>query len=171
VKDAESQRAAPPVWLAAPGEAQTVARLMTEFRDHAGRDGPSDNAFLAGVERLLDERATDYLLASPDPDAAPAGVCQLRYRHSLWTAAEDCWLEDLFVREGARGRGVGAALLEAVVARARERGCRRIELDVSEANEPALRLYERFGFSASHKTEPPARSLYLGLRLGESGAP
>ena len=154
-----------PVWLAGPGEAESVARLLVAFRDHNGHDWPSDNAILASVERLLDDPATEILLSAPDEDAPPAGVCQLRFRWSVWTAAPDCWLEDLFVTASARGRGVGAALVEAALERARARGCRRIELDTSERNDGALRLYERFGFSASSKSEPPARDLFLGLRL------
>jgi ribosomal protein S18 acetylase RimI-like enzyme len=52
------------------------------------------------------------------------------------------------VREPARGGGVGRALAQAAIARARERGCRRIELDVNEDNPAALALYEGLGFSA-----------------------
>lgn len=154
-----------PVWLAGPGEAEVVARLLVEFRDAIGRPWPSANAFLAGVERLIEQRETEYLLGAPDEDAAPAGVCQLRFRHSLWTASEDCWLEDLFVRPASRGHGLGAALVEAAVGRARERGCRRIELDTAEDNATAIALYERCGFSTTSKSEPPARGLLLGRAL------
>ena len=115
-----------------------MAQLLVEFRDHMSLDWPSDNAFYAGVERLLEDPDTEYLLGSPDDDSPPAGVVQLRYRHALWWAAEDCTLEDLFVREEARGSGLGRTLVEATIARARERGCRRIELDVWERNEAAL---------------------------------
>ena len=41
-------------WLAQPDEAEAVAALLVAFRDHMGSDWPSENAFLAGVERLLD---------------------------------------------------------------------------------------------------------------------
>ena len=118
-------------WVAEPHEAEIVARLLIEFRDWYGRDWPSDNAFLAGVERLIERTDTEYLLATPDDDSPPAGVCQLRYRWGIWLAAEDCWLEDLYVRDDARRTGVGSALVELAIGRARERGCRRVELDVS----------------------------------------
>ena len=151
-------------WRAEPAEAETVARLLVEFRDWHGRDWPSGNAFLAGVERLIERTDAEFLLATPDDDSPPAGVCQLRYRFGIWFASEDCWLEDMFVREGARGHGVGAALLEAAVARARDRGCRRIELDVNERNPEALALYERFGFAVS--TKPPGgRDVLMRLAL------
>jgi GNAT superfamily N-acetyltransferase len=139
----------PPAWLAGRAEAEAVARLLVEFRDHLGRSWPSDNAFLAGVERLIGDRLTEYLLAAPDEDSGPAAVAQLRFRYGLWYAAEDCWLEDLYVRPGARRRGLGAALVAATLERARARGARRVELDVDRANPAAVALYERFGFSSS----------------------
>ena len=35
------------------------------------------------------------------------GVAQIRFRWSVWKTAEDCWLEDLYVRESARRAGSG----------------------------------------------------------------
>jgi ribosomal protein S18 acetylase RimI-like enzyme len=46
----------------------------------------------------------------------------------------------------ARGRGLGAELLRALLALARERGVHAMSLNVSGANTPARRLYERHGF-------------------------
>ena len=91
-------------------------------------------------------------------------MCQLRYRFGVWLGTPDCWLEDLFVRESARGRGMGRALAEAAIARARERGCRRIELDVNDANPAALALYEALGFSAWVE-RAGGQNLLMRLRL------
>jgi RimJ/RimL family protein N-acetyltransferase len=52
----------------------------------------------------------------------------------------------LMVAAGARRQGVGSALLEKAVAWARESGVRKLELHVFPHNEPAIRLYEQFGF-------------------------
>ena len=154
----------PQVWVAEPDEAETVARLLVGFRDHLGHDWPSENAFLAGVEKLIEDRNTDFVIGAPDADAPPAGVVALRYRHSLWTASDDCLLEDVFVEEGARGTGLGRALVAFALDRARERGCRRAELDVNEANEPALALYESLGFGK--KSTPWAgRDLFINVKL------
>jgi ribosomal protein S18 acetylase RimI-like enzyme len=135
------------VWRAEPHEAEVVARLLVGFRDHLGLDWPSDNAFLAGVERLIEQPDTAFLLAAPS-DGPPGGVAQVRFRYGLWWAADDCLLEDLFVREEARGYGLGRALVQGVIDLAAERGCRRIELDTNEANEAAVALYESLGFCA-----------------------
>jgi RimJ/RimL family protein N-acetyltransferase len=53
----------------------------------------------------------------------------------------------LMVAAAWRRRGVGRALLEQAVAWAREAGIRKLELHVFPHNEPALALYERFGFA------------------------
>ena len=153
-----------PVWRAQPHEAEVVGELLAAFRDYYGRDWPSDNAMIATVERLIEQPDVEFLLASPDDDAPPAAVCQLRYRLSVWTAAPDCWLEDLFVAEEVRRAGLGAALVEAAIAQARERGCRRIELDTNEENAAALALYHRFGFSERAKGGG-GRDLFLQAKI------
>jgi ribosomal protein S18 acetylase RimI-like enzyme len=153
----------PHVWRADATEAESVARLLVAFRDHLGLDWPSPNAFLAGVERLLDDVSTDFLLGAPHADAPPAGIVQLRCRWSVWRAGPDCELEDLYVDPGARRVGLGRALLDAAIAQARERDCRRISLDAASTNEGGLALYRAVGFSAD--AYEGGESLCLKLRL------
>jgi len=133
---------------------------MIGFRNWWGRDEPDDAAFEAGVRRLLADPNTDFLLAGEPP----LGVCQLRYRFAVWTGANDCSLEDIFVEPQARGSGVGKALVEAAFERARERACARMELDVNEANPAALALYESLGFE-SWSDPPGGRNLLMRRRL------
>lgn len=136
------------VWVAGAAEAPAIAALLGEFRDWMGRSVPDDSALLGSVELLLAGEDCEYLLAAPTPEGEGEAICQLRYRHGVWYSAPDCWLEDLYVRPVARGRGLGGALIEASFARARARGCRRIELDTDTGNPPAMGLYRRLGFSA-----------------------
>jgi ribosomal protein S18 acetylase RimI-like enzyme len=131
------------VWRAAPEEAPAVAALLAAFRDHLGYDFPSDDSLLASVERIIVRDDAEYLLAGDDE---PVAVAQVRYRWSVWWDAEDCWLEDLYVRPEARGSGLGRALTETVIERARERRCRRVELDVNSENPAAMALYRSLGF-------------------------
>ena len=133
------------VRLAGPDDIDVVARLLTEFREHEGRDWPPEESIRAGVERLMARDDTEYLLGG-DP---PAGVVQLRYRWGVWWDAEDCNMEDVFVRAEARGSGLGRALVSAAIDRARERGCRRMELDTGEDNTAAQGLYRSLGFRSN----------------------
>jgi GNAT superfamily N-acetyltransferase len=150
-------------WIAGLPEAPAVARLLGEFRDSMGSSGPPYDKMLASVQRIMDGDDGQFLLAAAQHGADPQGVCQIRFRWSVWKSADDCWLEDLYVRETARRSGFGRALVEAVVARARERGCRRVELDVNEDNAPALALYQACGFTLQPK--PPGRTLFVGRAL------
>jgi len=145
-----------------------VADLLVAFRDHLGRDWPSGNAFLANVERLLERGESEFLLGAAHDDAPPAAVAQLRFRFGLWWAAPDCLLEDLFVDEAARGAGLGRAMLDAVVARAAERGCRRVELDTGEDNAAARALYEAAGF-VSGEGEPGRLGIFYRRHLPGPG--
>jgi len=151
------------VWRAGLSDAGSVVQLLGEFRDHLGYEWPADESILASVNQLIEGEDTEYWLAGTDAGATAAGVCQLRFRLSVWTGVDDCWLEDLFVRASERGTGLGRALVVAAMDRARERGCARIELDTEEANRPAVALYESLGFSDTSKG--PSRGLFMGARL------
>jgi ribosomal protein S18 acetylase RimI-like enzyme len=137
---------------------------MAAFRDHLRLSTPSDDEMRHGVERLLRDAETEFLLAAAEDGAPPAGVAQLRFRYGVWRSGGDCLLEDLYVEESARGAGLGHALVGATLDRARARGCRRVELDVNESNEAAQRLYGSFGFSATSNTYG-ARDLYMRLHI------
>jgi ribosomal protein S18 acetylase RimI-like enzyme len=140
-----------------------VAGLLAQFRQWFGYDEPHDDPLLASVERLLRDPNTDYLLGAAG-DGAPSGVVQQRYRHSVWTGSDDAWLEDLYVADAARGTGLGRALTEYAIERARERGCGRIQLDVNFANEAARALYESLGFSP-WQDHPGGDALYMTRKL------
>jgi len=147
---------------AGPEDLEAVTGLIAEFRDWWGKTEPAVEVIREVTSQLLDHDHTEFLLAFDDGGKA-VGLCQLRYRLSVWTAAEDCWLEDLFMTESARGGGHGRQLVEAAFESARARGCRRIELDVNEQNTGALRFYESLGFSSEPK--PPGRTLFLSRTL------
>ena len=154
---------APVVRVARDPDLDAVSGLMAAFRDWWGYAEPADEALRASVAPLLGDPATTFLLGAPSPGAPHAGVCQLRFRPSVWTGADDCWLEDLFVDETARRTGLGRALVEAAVDHARARGCRRMELDVNERNTTAIAFYRGVGFTTEPK--PPGRTLFVARRL------
>jgi ribosomal-protein-alanine acetyltransferase len=71
---------------------------------------------------------------------APAGYAV------AWAVAGEAQIFDIAVSPGLVRRGVGRALLEALLEAARSAGCARATLEVGEANSPARRLYESQGF-------------------------
>ena len=64
------------------------------------------------------------------------------------------------VAEKARGKGVGSALLDAILTLAREQGCRAVSLSVDRQN-PAQRLYQRKGFRDAGVSDPTDSSVTM----------
>jgi ribosomal protein S18 acetylase RimI-like enzyme len=152
------------VWLAGEEDVGAIVSLVAEFRDWWRKSKPTDEGIRDTVEQLVGDPKTDFLLAASDGADGAAGVCQLRYRLSVWTGVDDCWLEDLYVQEEARGAGLGRALVRAALGRAEARGCRRVELDVNEDNTEAIAFYRSLGFTTEPK--PPGRTLFVSRKLG-----
>ncbi|MEM6727120.1 MAG: GNAT family N-acetyltransferase, partial [Pseudomonadota bacterium] len=73
-------------------------------------------------------------------------------------------MDGIFVDEGARGMGVGTALLDAVVWTARMNRCARVRLDVVRENARARALYERYGFEEVGKLRAGILAPLLGFR-------
>ena len=78
-------------------------------------------------------------------DGVPVGFALCFQNFSTWTGRPSLYLEDLFVREAARGKGVGKALLSHLAALALERNCTRFEWSVLDWNEPAIAFYRTMG--------------------------
>ena len=78
------------------------------------------------------------------------GIVHYLFHRSCWTIGDYCYLQDLFVAEGARHLGLGRALIAAVEERARRAGASRVYWLTHESNATARALYdklaERSGF-------------------------
>jgi len=93
-------------------------------------------------------------------DGEPAGCVAMRPLNDPGI----CEMKRLYVRPGHRGLKFGAALLEAIVQRAREAGYRAMRLDTLPSMERAIAMYERFGFK---DIEPYCQNPHEGVRYLE----
>jgi GNAT superfamily N-acetyltransferase len=75
----------------------------------------------------------------------PAGFALFFHNYSTFLAQRGLYLEDLFVLQEWRGRGLGRQLLAHLARIAVERNCGRMEWSVLDWNEPALRVYRGIG--------------------------
>jgi GNAT superfamily N-acetyltransferase len=82
-------------------------------------------------------------------DGQPCGFALFFHNFSTFLGKPGLYLEDLYVRPGARGRGLGSYLLAWLARLALERGCGRFEWAVLDWNEPALRVYRGLGAQAA----------------------
>lgn len=78
-------------------------------------------------------------------DGAVVG-CALWFKNfSTWDGVHGIYLEDLYVRPGARGSGLGKALLVALADECVRQGYTRLQWSVLDWNEPAIGFYDSLG--------------------------
>lgn len=73
----------------------------------------------------------------------PVGFVLFFHNYSTFLGRPGIYIEDLFVDEAFRRRGLGGALLRYVAGLARERECGRLEWSVLDWNQPAINFYRK----------------------------
>lgn len=91
----------------------------------------------------------DGLLLGARSESGLLGYACLHWHFGSLAARESVLLNDLYVREEARGRGIGRGLILASAEIARERGAAYVEWATSPDNETARRLYDSLGAERS----------------------
>lgn len=76
-------------------------------------------------------------------DGKAVGLTHYLYHRSCWSLVDNCYLQDLFTDEAARGHGVGTALIEAVRQEAAKIGVTNVYWMTHETNATARKLYDR----------------------------
>jgi GNAT superfamily N-acetyltransferase len=82
-------------------------------------------------------------------DGQPCGFALFFHNFSTFVGKPGLYLEDLYVRPAARGRGLGSHMLAWLARLALQRGCGRFEWSVLDWNEPALKVYRGLGARAA----------------------
>lgn len=90
------------------------------------------------------------LLAENEGDEGPdyLGLALYYFTFSTFVGKPTLWLEDIFVPEEFRGRGIGTALLRRLAQVALEKDCGRMEWTVLDWNEPSSQYYFSLGAKA-----------------------
>jgi len=76
-------------------------------------------------------------------DGKPVGLVHYLYHRSCWSEVNNCYLQDLFADEAARGKGVATALIKAVQDEAASVGVTNVYWMTHETNATARRLYDK----------------------------
>ncbi len=147
--------------LATDGELSLVAQLHVDFNAEFDDPAPPAEWLAERYRELIAGGDTEVLVIG-----TPAvGFAALRYRPSLYADELEAYLAELYIVPAERGVGLGRALLEAVLARARERGAGYIDLNTSETDTAAIRLYESLGFSRTEGKPGGALCFYYEREL------
>jgi len=98
-----------------------------------------------GLAALL-ASPTGHIAIARDTASRAVGMATAQLVISTAEGAPSAWIEDVVVREDFRGKGLGRALLDAVLDWARSRGAVRAQLLADLDNAPALAFYDRIGW-------------------------
>ncbi len=129
--------------------------LVTITEEQLGRDGFGENPRFRALIAEWGRQAAGYALI-------------FNY-FSTW-AGRGLFLEDLFVREAFRGRGIGRALLAAVARIAVEEQCYGVHWEVLDWNEKAIELYRAMGGEFRDQWRPVLLTGEALLRLAEKAS-
>ena len=122
---------------------ELVVPLFDAYRTWYGESSDVDGARNFLTHRLRNNESVILLAVAEEQ---PVGFTQLYPLFSSISMAPIWLLNDLFVDEAFRGRGVGTLLLEAATEFARQTDAGRIELETEISNTLAQKLYERLGW-------------------------
>jgi GNAT superfamily N-acetyltransferase len=147
------------VRVATRDDADAIGRLLYAFNREFDEPAPAPSALAERMRLLLDGGDTVVLLAD-DGLKGPAGLAVLRFRAAIWSAGLECYLAELYVTPDRRGRGLGRALMEAVLREARGRGADTMDIGVDEPDVAARRLYESLGFTNRAGEDGPLMYVY-----------
>ena len=95
--------------------------------------------------RLLTAEIDPHGFCAVDDEGLMLGIVHYLFHTTSWAIAPNCYLQDLYVAESARGRGSGRALIEAVYAVADARGVADVYWTTQHFNHTARRLYDTMG--------------------------
>ena len=119
--------------------------LWDGYNAFYGRSGPTalaEEITRTSWSRFLDENEPVHALVA-ESEGRLLGLAHYLFHRSTTAIGLNCYLQDLFTVEAARGRGVGKALIEAVYEQARRAGSPRVYWQTHQTNAVAMRLYDQ----------------------------
>jgi GNAT superfamily N-acetyltransferase len=105
----------------------------------------SDEVTDLTFKRLCDGELGMVGLVAVGADDSPVGLAHLVFHPATWSAADYCYLEDLYVEPSHRGGPAAVMLFQAIYNQARERGTRRVYWHTQQFNGAARSLYDTVG--------------------------
>ena len=124
-------------------DADVIGQLLHDVHSEFHEPTPGLQAVAERVRTLLAESEISVVVAGVEP----VGLAVLRFRPSLWKAALECYLEELYVVPDRRGQGIGRTLMDTAIDVARREGAADMSMATGEHDVAARALYESLGFT------------------------
>lgn len=121
-------------------------RLWASYQSFYGVSLP-ETVTQANWERFFSESEPIFAFIA-EVDDEIVGLVHFLFHRSTWLVDDTCYLQDLFVAEDQRGRGVARALIASVYAEADRRGGGQVYWLTHQSNGPGRRLYDRIASNA-----------------------
>jgi GNAT superfamily N-acetyltransferase len=132
---------------AVAGEAELVLGFIRELATYE-RLAHEVDATLEAIDEALFGESPRVFCDIAEWDGEPVGFALWFYNFSTFRGRHGIYLEDLFVRDAMRGRGIGKALLSRLARRCLDEGLTRLEWWVLDWNEPSIAFYRSIGAQA-----------------------
>jgi GNAT superfamily N-acetyltransferase len=138
---------------AARDDLPAIVQLLADDRLGAAREAavvPLPASYLTAFEAI--DRDPNHRLVVAEADGRVVGVLQLTLLPYLtYQGSWRALIEGVRVASDRRSEGIGRRLIEWAIDRARDHGCRIVQLTSDKSRHDAVRFYERLGFVASHE--------------------
>jgi GNAT superfamily N-acetyltransferase len=132
------------VRAAQPGDAPLIFSLIWELAAYENLLGEV-RAVEADIARVLFCAAPRAFCDIAELDGEPVGLALWFYNLSTFTGRHGIYLEDLYVRPEARGKGAARTLMAGLARRCLAEGLTRLDWAVLDWNAPAIGFYDRLG--------------------------
>lgn len=126
-----------------------LVKLMSEFYDEAGTPLEAARAAEAFATLLADARLGKAFLIQAQNEEV--GYVVITFSYSMEFGGRTAFVDDLFIREQFRGRGLGTAALNKVREYCAEQSVRALHLETGRDNVAAHALYRRAGFKITDR--------------------
>lgn len=130
--------------LATPTDLDRLLPLVADFHNGQGIEQTPDQRIAALIPLLEGEPYGAIYLVGPQK--APVGYVVITFGWSVEFGGLDAFIDELYIRPGVRGRGMGSDVLTALPNALSQAGVKAVHLEVDRQNDTAQRLYMRAGF-------------------------
>jgi GNAT superfamily N-acetyltransferase len=130
-----------------------IVRMLADDKLGAKREryeSPLPESYRRAFEAIDADPSHELVVACVDGEVS--GVLQLTFLQYLThQGGQRALIEAVRVDSARRSQGVGKAMFEWAIERARQRGCHMVQLTTDKSRPDAKRFYESLGFVASHE--------------------
>ena len=134
------------IHIATLDDLEKLIPMVESYHIFEGLDVAED-ARRTAVRALLADRSLGVILLI-GPSQSPVGYMALTFGFSIELGGRDAFIDEFFIREKVRGKGVGTQVLSVISQIMAEFEIQALHLEVAKTNEAAIRKYLKAGFTA-----------------------